>query len=62
MQRRRFKYLLSFLDRLVAKRLREKVENLPPGEERDTLLRMARRKARRADELSHKNKWLTSQE
>jgi hypothetical protein len=62
MQRRRFKYLLSFLDRLVAKRLREKVENLPPGEERDTLLRMARRKARRADEPSHKNKWLTSQE
>jgi hypothetical protein len=64
MQRRRFKYLLSFLDRLVAKRLRAKAENLPPGEERNTLLKMARRKARQADEASHtnKNKWLTSPE
>jgi len=63
MQRRRFKYLLSFLDRPAAKRLRAKAENLPPGEERDSLLKMARRgKARQADEASHTNKWLTSAE
>ena len=61
MQRRRFKYL-PFLDRLIAKRLREKAENLPPGEERDTLLKMARKKMRRADEASQTNKWLTSRE
>jgi hypothetical protein len=60
MQRRRFKYLLSFLDRCEAKRLREKAENLPPGEERDTLFKKVRRKARRADEALHTNKWLTS--
>jgi hypothetical protein len=62
MQRRRFKYLLSFVDRLVAKRLREEAENLPPGEERDTLLKMARSKARQPDGASYSNKWLMSSE
>ena len=62
MQRRRFKYLLSVLDRLAAKRLRAKAENLPPGEERDTLLKMARGKTRRAGETTHTSKWLTSPE
>lgn len=62
MQRSRFKFLLLFLDRLVAKRLREKAEKLPPGDERDTLLKIARRKARRPGAASHANKWLMSSE
>jgi hypothetical protein len=65
MQRRRFKYLWSFVDRLrltnEAKHLREDAENLPPGEERDTLFKRARRKTLQANAL-RTSKWLSSQE
>ena len=58
MQRRRFKHILSFPDRLAqeAERLRQEVEKLPPGQEREMLLR----KADRADTALHINEWLTS--
>jgi hypothetical protein len=44
MQRRRFKHILSFPDRLAEKgeRLRAEAEKLPRGHERDLLLRKAR--------------------
>ena len=65
MQRRRFKYLWSLVDRLrltkEAKHLREEAEKLPPGEERDTLFKRARRKTLQADAL-RPNKWLSSRE
>ncbi|MGY4312568.1 hypothetical protein [Bradyrhizobium sp. JR3.5] len=44
-----------------AKHLREKAEKLPPGEERDTLFKRARRKTLQADAL-RPNKWLSSRE
>jgi hypothetical protein len=44
MQRRRFKNILTFPERLdqEAKRFRAEAEKLPPGSERDELLRKAR--------------------
>ena len=44
MQRRRFKHILSFPDRLAeeAERLRAEAEKLPQGQERDLRLRKAR--------------------
>jgi hypothetical protein len=58
MQRRRFKNILTFPDRLAneAERLREKAKTKPPGPERDALLR----KARQADIAAHMDKWLSS--
>jgi hypothetical protein len=58
MQRRRFKNVLSFPDRLAneAVRLREEAEALPHGPERDALLK----KARQADTASHMDEWLSS--
>jgi hypothetical protein len=58
MQRRRFKNVLSFPDRLAneASRLREEAEALPHGAERDALLK----KARQADITSHIDEWLSS--
>jgi hypothetical protein len=59
MQRRgRFKQILSFEERLAeeAKRLRDQAEALPPGIEREELIR----KARQAETASHMNEWLTS--
>ena len=58
MQRRRFKNILTFPERLdqEAKRLRTEAEKLPPGCERDELLR----KARQAETAFHVNEWLTS--
>jgi hypothetical protein len=58
MQRRRFKNILSFPDRLCqeAERLRAEAEKLPHGHERDTLLR----KARQAETASHVHEWLSS--
>jgi hypothetical protein len=55
MQRRRFKHVLTFPDRLEkeAKALKEKV---PPGKEREVMLR----KARQADTALHINEWLSS--
>jgi hypothetical protein len=58
MQRRRFKNVISFPDRLAseAARLREEAEALPHGPERDALLK----KARQADIASHMDEWLSS--
>ncbi|MBR0826734.1 hypothetical protein JQ596_14385 [Bradyrhizobium manausense] len=60
MERRRFKQTISLEERLAeeAKRLREKAKALPPGIERDTLLR----KARQAETGSHMSEWLRSPE
>jgi hypothetical protein len=57
-QRRRFKQTISLEARLAkeAKRLREEAKALPPGLERDLILR----KARQAETGSHLSEWLTS--
>jgi hypothetical protein len=59
-QRRRFKLTSSLEERLAeeAKRLREEAKLLPPGAERETLLR----KARQAETGSHMSEWLRSPE
>ena len=56
--RRRFKQSNSFEERLSdeAKRLREEAKLLPPGAERDRIIR----KARQAETGSHLTEWLTS--
>jgi hypothetical protein len=58
MERRRIKHEACFEERLAeqAQRLREQAKTLPPGKERDGLLR----RARRAEISSHINEWLTS--
>jgi hypothetical protein len=58
MQRRRFKHILTFPERLSAEamRLREQAETMPRGNERDGLLR----KARQAETASHIDEWLSS--
>ena len=58
MQRRRFKNVLTFPDRLSneAERLRQEAETKPPGPEQDGLLR----KARRAETAAHIDEWLSS--
>jgi len=58
MQRRRFKHIRTFPDRLsdFARETRERAENLPPGPEKDEMLR----KARQADNASDVNEWLNS--
>jgi len=58
MQRRRFKHVLSFPDRLAneSECLREEAEKLPHGREREILLR----KARQADIALHVDEWLSS--
>jgi hypothetical protein len=58
MQRRRFKQVLTFPDRLAneAARLRDEADKLPPGPERDLLLK----KARQADEAVVMDRWLRS--
>jgi hypothetical protein len=58
MQRRRFKHVLSFSDRLTqeAERLRAEAENLPPGIE----LKELERKARQAETAAHMDGWLKS--
>ena len=58
MQRRRFKNVLSFPDRLAneAKRLRREAEASTHGPERDELLK----KARQADVAAHLGAWLSS--
>jgi hypothetical protein len=58
MQRRRFKNVLSFPDRLAneADRLRKAAEALAPGPERDELIK----KARQADITAHMDEWLSS--
>jgi hypothetical protein len=58
MLRRRFKQTVSLEERLAeeAKRLREEAKLLPPGAQRETLLR----KARQAETGSHMSEWLSS--
>ncbi|WP_347710894.1 hypothetical protein [Bradyrhizobium sp. CB1650] len=56
MQRRRFKQVLSFQERLLkfAQDSREQAKALPPGKEKDQLLV----KARQADTAAHIDDWL----
>jgi hypothetical protein len=58
MERRRFKHAQSLDERLAeeAKRLRAEAKLLPPGTERDALIR----KARQAETGSHMSEWLRS--
>ena len=59
MQRRRqFKQSISFHDRLTtwANQVREQANRLPPGPERDALLK----KASQADTASHLDDWANS--
>jgi hypothetical protein len=58
MLRRRFKQTVSLEERLSqeAKRLREQAKLLPPGAEREALIR----KARQAETGSHMSEWLSS--
>ena len=58
MQRRRFKNVLSFPDRLTqeAERLRAEADKLPPGTERHDL----ERQARQAETAAHIEEWLKS--
>ncbi len=58
MQRRRFKHAASLEERLAeeARRWREQPELLPPGHEREELMR----KARQADTACHLDQWLKS--
>jgi hypothetical protein len=57
MERRGVKHQTPFEERLAIKanRLREEAKNLPPGSERDDLVR----KARQTDTASHLTEWLT---
>ena len=58
MQRRRFKNILTFPERLEQEitRLRTEADKLPHGTEREELLR----KARQAETASHISEWLSS--
>jgi hypothetical protein len=58
MQRRRIKHTMSFDERLAerAQRFRSHAKTLPPGIERDELIR----KAGQAETASRINEWLTS--
>jgi hypothetical protein len=58
MQHRRFKQAQSLEARLSkeARRLRAEAKLLPPGAQRDEMIR----KARQAEIASHMNEWLTS--
>jgi hypothetical protein len=60
MMRRRFKQNLSLEERLSeeAKRLRKEAKSLPPGPDRDIMLR----KARQCETGSHMSEWLRSPE
>jgi hypothetical protein len=57
-QRRRIKQTISLKERLAsfAKEIRAKASRLPPGVERDTLLK----KASQADTASHLDEWANS--
>ncbi|WP_426614960.1 hypothetical protein [Bradyrhizobium sp. McL0616] len=58
MQRRRFKQTQPLEQRLAeeAKRLREQARSVPPGSQREHMLR----KARQAETGSHMSEWLRS--
>jgi hypothetical protein len=57
-RRRRFKQILSLQDRLAAwaKEVREQAASLPPGPEREALLK----RASQADVASHLDAWSSS--
>lgn len=57
-RRRRIKHEVSFEERLArhARRLEEQAKTLPPGKERDDLMR----RARQAETTLHLNEWLNS--
>jgi len=56
--RRRFKQTVSFRDRLTdwAKKVREQAEKLPPGSEREALLKQASQ----ADTAAYLDEWASS--
>ena len=58
MQRRSFRNILTFPDRMAkeAERFRQEAETKPPGQERDGLLR----KARQAETAAHIDQWIAS--
>lgn len=58
MKRRRIKHETSFGERLAtqAGQLRDQAKTLPPGAEREELLR----KARQTETAAHMNEWLNS--
>lgn len=58
LKRRRFKQMNSLKDRLVsfAKDMQEKASSLPPGPEKDAMLK----KARQADIACHLDDWANS--
>ncbi len=58
MQRRRFRQTETLEDRLAAQaiRLRAEAEALPPGRQRDNILRLARQ----AETGAHMSEWLRS--
>jgi hypothetical protein len=58
MQRRRFKHIITFEDRLAqeAERAKTEAETLPEGLARDQLLK----KARQAETAMHISQWLAS--
>jgi hypothetical protein len=58
MERRRVNQEVSFGERLAlhAQQAREQAKMLPPGSERDALLK----KARQADTAAHINEWVNS--
>ena len=58
LQRRRFKQQLTLQDRLAAwsKQVEEEAAKLPPGPERDALIK----KARQADIANHLDDWAKS--
>ena len=57
MKRRRIKHEASFEERLAehARRLKEQAKALPPGKERDGLMR----RARQAEVTANLNQWLS---
>jgi hypothetical protein len=58
MQRRRIKQVLTLRERLIqlASHAREQANKLPPGNERESLLK----KARQCETASHIDEWLRS--
>lgn len=58
LKRRRFKQSTSFQERLAkwAKQVRDQADQLPPGDERDKLLK----KASQADAAAHLDDWANS--
>jgi len=57
-KRRRFRQMISLKDRLAAfaKEAREKAAAMPPGNQRDDMLK----RARRADNAAHVDNWVNS--